>query len=77
MLILSGESGPQLRAIEKAIDKTLRENEIKGFRWQGVAQSGWIILDLGSIVVHILGQEERDYYNLEELWEKDAIIYHY
>ena len=77
LIILSGESGPQLRAIEKAIDKSLREHKTKGFRWQGVAQSGWIILDLGAIVVHIMGQEERDYYNLEELWEKGSVIYHY
>jgi len=77
LLICSGESTQQIRAIEKEIDKQLRSNRIKGFRWEGFIQSGWLTLDLGNIVVHVMGEEERRYYNLEELWEKDAIIYHY
>lgn len=55
----------------------LQKHKIKGIRWEGVMNSGWLILDLGSIVVHILGDEERDRYQLEDLWGKDAIIYHY
>jgi ribosome-associated protein len=77
LVICSADSGPQLRAIEKEIDKQLRSNKIKGFRWEGLARSGWIVLDLGAVVVHIMGEEERAYYNLEELWGKEAIIYHY
>jgi len=77
LIICSGESEPQLRAIGNEIDHVLRKADVKGYRWQGVLGSGWIILDLGSIVVHILGVVEREYYNLEELWGKEAIIYHY
>ena len=77
LIICSADSGPQLRAIEKEIDNRLRKNKIKGFRWQGLVRSGWLVLDLGSLVVHIMGVAEREYYNLEELWEKEAIIYHY
>jgi ribosome-associated protein len=77
LVICSADSGPQLRAIEKEIDKQLRSNKIKGFRWEGLARSGWIVLDLGALVVHIMGKEERNYYNLEELWGKEAVIYHY
>jgi len=77
LIICSAESDPQLRAIEKEIDKQLRLNKIKGFRWEGLVRSGWVVLDLGAIVVHIMGTEQREYYNLEELWGKEAIIYHY
>ncbi|MEA3493645.1 MAG: ribosome silencing factor [Candidatus Margulisiibacteriota bacterium] len=77
LIICSGDSSVQIRAIEKEIDKQLRSNKIRGFRWEGLVKSGWIILDLGNIVVHVMGKEEREYYNLEELWEKEAIIYHY
>ncbi len=77
MIICSAESDPQLRAIEKEIDKQLRSNKIRGFRWEGVARSGWLVLDLGEVVVHVMGRAERDYYNLEELWGKEGVIYHY
>jgi len=77
IVICSGESEPQLRAIEKGIDSELRKNEIKGFRWEGLPSSGWVVLDLGDVVVHVMTQAERKYYNLEELWRKEAIVYHY
>ena len=77
LIICSGESDPQVRAIEKEIDKRLRKNKIKGFRWEGVVESGWMILDLGTIVTHVMRSAERDYYDLEGLWGKEAIVYHY
>jgi len=77
LIIVSGDSIPHLRAIEKEISNQLRAKNIKGFRWQGLVKSGWLVLDLGATVVHVMGVEERKYYNLEELWGKEAIIYHY
>ena len=77
LVICSGESGPQLRAIEREIDVRLAKNKFKTNKWEGVLGSGWVILDLGPIVVHVMGTAERDYYRLEDLWGKDAIVYHY
>lgn len=77
LLICSGESEPQIRAISKYIDEKLRKNKIKGFRWEGGVSSGWRVLDLGEIIIHVMGTAEREYYNLEELWGKEAIVYHY
>lgn len=77
LVIGSGESEPQLRAIAKEIDAELRKNDVKNFRWEGVPSSGWLVLDLGSVVVHLLKEEQRDYYRLEDLWGKEAIVYHY
>jgi len=77
VIICSGDTTPHLVGMEREIDKILKSNRILGFRWQGIVASGWVLLDLGSIVVHILRSAEREYYNLEELWEKDAIVYHY
>ena len=77
IVIGSGDSEPQLRAIAKEIDAELRKKGIKNFRWEGVPSSGWLVLDLGPVVVHLLKGEERAYYKLEELWGKEAIVYHY
>lgn len=77
IVIGSGDSEPQLRAIAKEIDAVLRKHGFKSFRWEGVPSSGWLVLDLGPLVVHLLKGEERAYYRLEELWGKGAIVYHY
>ena len=36
--------------------------------------TGWILLDYGSVIVHVFQQESREYYNLESLW-KDAKVF--
>jgi ribosome-associated protein len=77
MVLLSGESKPQIRAIVKSIEEDLRKKEIKGFCWEGEVSSGWIILDIGNIVIHIMDEILRKHYNLEEIWQEDATIYYY
>jgi len=41
---------------------------------QGNADSGWIVLDYGDVVVHLFSQEQRDYYRLEDLWAQGSVI---
>ena len=77
LVICTGESTPHLRAIVEEIEEQLGKKRIKRSKWEGVVKSGWIILDLGDVVVHVMGQEEREYYKLEDLWQKNAIVYHY
>ncbi|MFH1386878.1 MAG: ribosome silencing factor [bacterium] len=77
LVICGGESQPQIRAIEHEIDRVLREKDIKGFKWEGVIGSGWVVLDLGSVVVHVMDNKSREHYRLEELWGKEAVVYHY
>ena len=46
------------------------------FQREGVAETGWMLLDFGDIVVHIFGAKEREYYRLERLWsEAKAVVY--
>jgi ribosome-associated protein len=41
---------------------------------EGNAPSGWILLDFGSVVVHLLSPAQRKYYKLEELWREGRIV---
>jgi len=72
MVIMSVESRPQLKAVTKEIDRRIKEK----IRWEGEIESGWVILDLGEVVVHVMDPELRAYYDLENLWGTEAVVYH-
>ncbi|MDR0534417.1 MAG: ribosome silencing factor [Verrucomicrobiales bacterium] len=71
-LICSGESEPQLKAIAESITGGLRDKHgIRAISAEGRNTSQWIVLDYGSLLVHIMHEEKRAFYNLEKLW-RDA-----
>lgn len=41
---------------------------------EGSAASGWILLDFGSVIVHLLSPSQRKYYKLEELWREGRVV---
>ena len=65
MVVLSGSSRPQNQAIAAAIMDDMEE--IHGIHQnpQGTADSGWMVVDYGSIMVHIMTPKSRLYYNIE------------
>lgn len=65
-LIVSGTSSTQLRALADEICEKMSENVAKV---EGKEASGWIIIDLGGVIVHIFSRQMRDFYALEHLWE--------
>ncbi len=67
-LIASGRNFLQVKSIIEAIDSKLTEHDIKPIRRDGHKEGVWVILDYGSILVHVFRQEEREFYGLEELW---------
>lgn len=76
LVICTAESGPQMRAISQSVEDKLKATGEKLMRWEGMEISNWMILDIGNIVVHVMGEEERRRYDLEGLFGKKAIVYH-
>jgi ribosome-associated protein len=68
-VIATGTSRRQLHAMSEEIDHTL-ERDLEDHRLgiEGFAESRWILLDYGSVVIHLFDQEARAYYDLENLW---------
>jgi len=68
-VIVTGTSRRQLHAISAEIDNTL-EGDLNDRRQgiEGYNDSRWILLDYGTVVIHLFDQETRDYYDLENLW---------
>lgn len=74
LVILSGESDRQIEAIHQAIEEALKGEAIALHHYEGTADSGWLLLDVGDIIVHIFAPFERDYYQLDRLWENAPIV---
>jgi ribosome-associated protein len=67
-LICSGKSTTHLQTITDAIRDELKQEGVRLLHVEGVAQSGWILLDYGDVLVHAFLEDTRAYYALEHLW---------
>ena len=67
-VIMSADSSRQIEALEEDITQALRESDVRPFHREGTAASGWVLLDFSDVIVHIMGPEQREYYELERLW---------
>ena len=70
-VLCNGESTRQVRAITDGIVEALKESGQRPLRVEGTSESGWMLVDFGSVVAHVFSPELRAYYTLEALW-KDA-----
>jgi ribosome-associated protein len=68
-VLVSGTSRRQLHAISEEIDDVFKQqfNDTR-LGIEGYAESRWILLDFGDVVVHMFDDETRTYYDLEHLW---------
>lgn len=73
-LIATGNSAPQLAALADTAEETLIKQGMKLRHREGIHSANWILLDFGTIVVHLFDKEARDYYNLERTWGDAKII---
>lgn len=68
-VLATGTSNRQLRAMSDAIDDVLQKQfGHRRLSREGYEDSRWILLDYGSIVIHLFDEATRDYYRLEDLW---------
>jgi len=67
-VICSGGSERQIDAIADGIAGGLRDEGVKPIGREGTPESHWVLLDFGSVIVHVFTPPERDYYQLEKHW---------
>lgn len=73
-VICTGTSDRMLDALASAVLDDARTKHRKKGKKQGLARDGWVVVDLGDVVVHLFSPDQRDFYLLEELWEDGKVL---
>lgn len=61
-------------ALAKSVIEDIRSKYKKKGKQQGFSRDGWVIVDFGDIILHLFSPDQRDYYQLEELWEDGKVL---
>lgn len=74
-VICNGNSDRQLKALAENVRNSVKEQYEKlPFSIEGTAESGWILMDYGNVVVHLFLESKRLYYDLEGLWRGAQVL---
>ena len=77
-VIAGGRSKTQVKALAEHLEEKFKKDyEIIPRRTEGVQGGRWAVLDYADVIVHLFGDEERDFYRLERLWEDGANLTRY
>jgi ribosome-associated protein len=68
MIIASGTSSRHVGALATKMRERLEARGVKNVRIEGIAQSDWVVLDAGDVIVHLFRPEVRSFYNIEKMW---------
>jgi len=66
-IIATGESSLQLKALEESVRERMKADKVLPDGVEGPSDR-WVLLDYGTVVVHLMSPEARDFYDLEGLW---------
>ena len=77
-VIAGGSSKTHVKSLAENLDEKLeKEHGLVPKRKDGIREGRWAVLDYSDVIVHIFGDEERDFYSLERLWEDGENLVHY
>jgi ribosome-associated protein len=68
MVVTTGRSNVHVASIADSVVKALKAATVKDIHVEGLRQGDWVLIDAGSVIVHVFRPEVRDFYNLEKMW---------
>ena len=67
-IICTGTSNRHVQALANHIQASLKEIGIHALGIEGVREGKWVLLDFDDVIIHVFMEEERQFYDLENLW---------
>ncbi len=75
-VICTSESNRQTQAIVDDTVEALRAEGVRPISREGTADSGWVLVDYGDVILHVFAPAEREYYRLEQMWKAAPVVVH-
>ena len=72
MIIANGRNTQQVKTLAEQTEDRLAEYGVFPLRKEGNREGRWVVLDYGSVLVHLFHTEEREFYRLDKLWDNGA-----
>jgi len=74
LVIASGNNDRHIDSLADEVEDKLANDGIIPRNIEGQAASGWILMDYGDIIVNVFSKEQRQYYNIEQLWSDGRLV---
>lgn len=72
-LLCSGQTSIKVRAIAQHVEEELTKAGYKLHGMEGMQDGIWVLMDFGTLIVHVMRTQEREFYNLERLWSQGRV----
>ncbi len=69
MVVCSGNSNRHVKSIAQSVAMECRAKGLEPLGIEGNDVGEWALVDLGNVIVHVMTDDTRDRYQLEQLWE--------
>lgn len=69
MIIVTGTSARHVKSLADRVLHACRDHGVTPIGVEGTEDADWILLDLGDVIVHVMQEDARGYYDLERLWQ--------
>ena len=74
IIIASATSSRHAKSLLDKLVLDIKSKDIDIIGIEGKAESGWVLIDCGDLVIHIMQQDVREFYDLEGLWGGDTLV---
>jgi ribosome-associated protein len=73
-ILCNGTSDRMLNSLADALQENAHQQFSLHTRVEGSPEDGWVLVDLGDVIVHLFSPDQRNYYQLETLWSKGKVL---